>query len=335
VPARFSYIHLSDFHFCAQPTRTNALSLIKRNTRGLIDTIATIQSLRSHAQDFGVLSLARPASYIPAITSGVAQFCYQHAGTVDGIIISGDLATTGLGSDLGVAHAFVDEAPAKNGFTSETARPTLQASRRPIYVIPGNHDRYANNYAVTNSRTFDLTFGSYLNKFNGYVGHWVRRKQGRHIGFVFADFTLRTRSDASSRMHVFGQGRVYQDVLADLKARTFQLRADYPDIALNWLVHFAPYDCGSFLELIDWQNIVSAAAAAGVTATLCGHTHAQYKIQVGNHTIYCAGSAGCADSETTSTVHILRFDIDTSVSVRRENYKWNNRELEFERQPDD
>jgi hypothetical protein len=136
-------------------------------------------------------------------------------------------------------------------------------------------------------------------------------------------------------LHVFGQGRVYEDVLADLKARTFKLKADYPDIALNWLVHFAPYECGSFLKLIDWENIVSAAAAAGVTTTLCGHTHEQFKIQGGKHTIYCAGSAGCADSEMNSTVHILRFDIDTTVSVRRENYKWNSRELEFERQPDD
>jgi 3',5'-cyclic AMP phosphodiesterase CpdA len=209
------------------------------------------------------------------------------------------------------------------------------ASRRPIYVVPGNHDRYANNYAVTNSRTFDLTFGSYLHNFDGYVGHWVRRKRDKYIGFVFADFTLRAKSDASSMLHVFGQGRVYEDVLADLKARTFKLKADYPDIALNWLVHFAPYECGSFLKLIDWENIVSAAAAAGVTTTLCGHTHEQFKIQGGKHTIYCAGSAGCADSEMNSTVHILRFDIDTTVSVRRENYKWNSRELEFERQPDD
>jgi hypothetical protein len=279
VTVEFSYIHLSDFHFCAQPSRSNALSLIKRDVRGRIDTISTAQAMQSQVRNLGVLSLARPASFVPSIISGVAQFCFERIRAVDGIIVSGDIATTGMGVDLGVARAFVDE-PSAGGFTTEANLPTLQAARRPIHLIPGNHDRYANNYAVTNSRSFDFAFENYLRNYDGYVGNWVRKKRDTFIGFVFADFTLRTRSDATSRVHAFGQGRVYEDVLDELKQRTFRLKADYPGIVLTWLVHFAPFECGAFLEFLDWDKIVAAASAAGVVATMCGHTHQQKKFKL-------------------------------------------------------
>jgi 3',5'-cyclic AMP phosphodiesterase CpdA len=329
VTTTFSYVHLSDFHFCTEPLRLNALNLIKRDVRKTIDT------WRAQGQQFGIASVAKPASYVPSITSGVAQFCLKHTHSIDGIIISGDLATTGMATDIGVARAFVDDAPL-SGFRSESHRPTLQSARRPIYVLPGNHDRYANNYATTNSRLFDFAFESYLHNFNGYVGHWVRRKTGQYLGFVYADFTLRARSDATTRLGAYGQGRVYQDVFDDLKKRTFALRSKYSGINLCWMLHFAPFDCGLHLELVDWQQIAQAASAAGVSITLCGHTHAQAKIQSHGHTIYCAGSAGCVDSENSSTVHVLRFEIDGSnFNVRRENYNWNGRQIKFERGGDD
>ena len=329
MATNFSYIHLSDFHFCTEPSRLNALNLIRRNVRETIDTC------RAQSNLFGIASLAKPASYVPSITSGVAQFCYKHTRSIDGIIVSGDLATTGLTTDIGVARAFVDDAPL-SGFRSESRKPTLKSARRPIYVVPGNHDRYANNFATTNSRIFDLAFEDYLHNFNGYVGHWVRRKDGQYLGFVYADFTLRTRSDATSRLGAYGQGRVYQDVFENLKNQTFVLKNKYGGINISWILHFAPFDCGSHLELIDWQQIAHAASAAGVQVTLCGHTHNQAKIQAYGHTIYCAGSAGCVDSEDRSTAHILRFEIDgQQFGVRRENYKWNGRQMKFERLTDD
>jgi hypothetical protein len=102
------------------------------------------------------------------------------------------------------------------------------------------------------------------------------------------------------------------------------------------MVHFAPFDCGAALELIDWDKIVNMATAAGVTTTICGHTHSQRKIQAPGHVIYCAGSSGCADSEDNSVLHILRYKIDgRQVSATRENFKWNGKMLSFERQADD
>jgi 3',5'-cyclic AMP phosphodiesterase CpdA len=312
-----------------EPSRLNVRELIRRDIRASIDTC------RTQARDLGLMSLAKPASYIESITSGVAQFCYKHTQSVDGIIVSGDLATTGMTADIGVARAYVDDAPL-SGFRSESRKPTLKSARRPIYLVPGNHDRYANNFATTNSKTFDLTFGNYLHNFNGYIGYWVRRKAAKYLGFVFADFTLRSRSDANTRLGAWGQGRVYEDVFDNLKSQTFTLKEKYEGIVICWILHFAPFDCGPELELIDWQQIARAASALGVRTTLCGHTHIQAKIEAFNHTIYCAGSAGCADSEDSSTAHILRFEIeDDHASVLRENYRWNGRQLKFDRHGDD
>src|SRR5215467_2374046 len=134
---RFSYIHLSDFHFCIEPKRNNALTLMKRRPRVMIDTFV------NQIEDTSFSSFAKPASYNPDILSGVAQFCYERAKITDGIIVTGDLATTGMMSDIGVAYAFIAD-PAANGFMSGLFSPTLNHPGVRIHVLPGNHDKYTN-----------------------------------------------------------------------------------------------------------------------------------------------------------------------------------------------
>lgn len=327
----FSYVHISDFHFCVEPLRRNAIGLINRNLWAALDTC------RTQGKSLGLLSFAKPASYVRAIVSGVAQFCYERRRDVDGIIISGDLATTGLASDLNVAKTFVADPAKAAGFRSEAERPTLQAAKKDIFLLPGNHDRYASNLGATNSRTFDLIFERFLGRHDGVIGSWVRRRRECYIGFVFADFTLEERSHATNKLYAYGQGRVYEDVLQALKDRTLELRARYPGIGLNWILHFTPYDCGNrSLELIDWSSVAQSASALGVLTTLCGHTHQQTKIQTAGHTVYCAGSAGCIDSENSSTAHIIRYRHDEDGwRIARENFLWNSRRLCFDRQADD
>jgi hypothetical protein len=109
VAARFTYIQLSDVHFCTQPGRHNLISLMARRPRDYIDTC-----LRQ-AGELGFESLAKPVSFSPKIVSGVAQFCYQRSqqNDVDGILFTGDLATTGMMTDIGVARRFISEADPK------------------------------------------------------------------------------------------------------------------------------------------------------------------------------------------------------------------------------
>jgi Calcineurin-like phosphoesterase len=87
------------------------------------------------------LSLAKPASYVQEIVSGVAQFCFQRVNVSDGILMTGDIATTGMLSDIGVAYSFIAE-EAVGGYVTRTRSPTLNTSNTPIYVLPGNHDKF-------------------------------------------------------------------------------------------------------------------------------------------------------------------------------------------------
>jgi predicted phosphodiesterase len=322
VGTRFSYIHLSDPHFCSVPVRQNVLTLMRRRPRAVIDT-----SLARVRHDF--FCFAKPASYVPDIVSGVAQFCLERAAVVDGIIVTGDIATTGFLSDLNVGYAFLTE-PAADSFLTERGLPTLGASKLPIYVLPGNHDKFWDYAGSPNCKNFELKFDGKMPHFDGGVGHWVAGKQERFLGFVYGDFCLLDRSDAQDKIvGVFGQGRVYEHILGELKSRTLSLRARYKGIHLVWVIHFAPFDCGLSLELIDWRDVEQAAVALGLVATLCGHTHKASKWVRDRHVIYCGGSAGCVDSEDDSRVHVVHFNVDESCVVSRESYKWDSNKQEF------
>jgi hypothetical protein len=112
---------------------------------------------------------------------------------------------------------------------------------------------------------------------------------GRQLAFAYADFTLRTRTEAEfpSAIMAFGQGRIYDDVLADLRNETTRLRQQYGNIPVVWMVHFAPYECGSSLKLIDHQKLLDSAKAFGIFTTLCGHTHEALAKVMDTQTIYC------------------------------------------------
>ena len=321
--SRFRYLHLSDTHFCVEPLRRNAVTLMRRRPRDIIDTVFPQVGL------LGFLSLAKPASYVPEIVSGAAQFCLERSNISDGIIVTGDLATTGMMSDIVVARSFISDR-ATNGFLGDAGFPTLNAGNA-IDVLPGNHDNYTDNRGTPNCKHFALNFEQQMQNFENGVGYWVRRKQGKLIGFIYADFTLQSRMDASDRMiAVYGQGRVKDDVLSALKNRTFDLRSRFKDIALVWVIYFAPFDCGYRLHLHNWQAVIDAAITLKVAATLCGHTHRASKSVISEHTVYCAGSAGCVDSERNSQVHIVNFDVDDNACrVSRENFIWDTQQHEY------
>jgi Icc-related predicted phosphoesterase len=324
---RFTYVHITDLHLCQKASRVNVQYLMQRNLRHRIDT-GIEQAFR-----LGIASLAQPASYIPHIVSGVAQFCLQWRDAADGIIISGDIATTSMAVDMAAARVFVLE-PARQGFMTDRKMPTLEPSNLAVYITPGNHDRYLNNLAAPNSKTFELTFGNQLSNFNGYVGYWVSEKDDARVAFLYADFSLRTRSDAEycAPFFAYGQGRAYQDVLDDLKNRTLKLREEFGELTIVWITHFAPFDCGEGLKFIDYATVTAAAVSLGVLCTLCGHTHKSAKFQTGGHTIYCGGSAGCADSPDNSRVQVINVDVEASSrdsKVSRQSFEWSASEDEF------
>ncbi|KAB7782304.1 metallophosphoesterase family protein [Methylorubrum populi] len=320
---------MSDFHFCVEARRVNLLSLAHRRPRLTLDTCLL------QARDLGFLSYAKPTSYSPQVVSAAAQFCFERRLSSDGIILTGDLATTGHQLDIAVARDYA-MADAVDGFVSQANRATLKASQLPLWVLPGNHDKYADNIATPRSRNFELTFGNLMPNFNKGVAHKVRRKRSEHVGIVFADFCLRERSDASNKLTgPYGQGRVHTDVLHEMESRTKYLRQKFPGITLVWAIHFAPYDCGNSLALIDWTLVAKSAVINRVTATLCGHTHVASVLKSAGHTTYCAGSAGAIDQEYSSSVHIIRLTSGSDPSVSRSNFAWDVSSGEFRQIKDD
>lgn len=298
--------------------------MIQRDLHRRLDT--TLQQ----AKTSGLSSFLRPASYVPEIVAGVAQFCFERAAVVDGLIITGDLATTGIATDVRAAHRFI-AAPPTSGFYSAPRSPTLAfLDSDIIQVIPGNHDKFDDDLGTPNGRNFELRFNSYMPNFSSGVGHWIDEKEKQRLGFVLADFTLLTRFDATDKLiGAFGQGRVYQDVLDELTNRSLLLRRENRDIALVWVIHFAPYDCGHNIQLLDFNRFIDAALRLKIVATLCGHTHRSFKTVVDTHTIYCSGAAGCIDKEHDARVHLLRFDVAEGYFVSRDNFIWTPVQQEF------
>jgi hypothetical protein len=269
-------------------------------------------------------SIIRPASFVPEVASGVARFCYWLNRNFDGIIISGDLATTGQGVDLAVAKAFVTTPPIYGPYFGYN-EPTIGGVTQPqnIHLVPGNHDRYRDDFATPGSQTFSLMFEQpYMRNRAGDIGHWIKIKQGRKLAFAYADFSLKRADHVPDQIRgPYGQGVVYQKILNDLKKKTAELRE--LDIPVVWVLHFAPYECEPGLQLVNFKQVTDAATELGVLCTLCGHTHLQEQIVVNGHPVYCAGSACCVDSKDNARVHLLTIKLnDGDTVVSRQNFRW-------------
>jgi hypothetical protein len=155
-------------------------------------------------------------------------------------------------------------------------------------------------------------------------------KEDKGLAFITADFCLISRDDADDKgLAVYGQGRVYDHIFTELRNRTLDLRMKFSGVVVVWILHFAPYDCGFLLRLADFQNIIDAARSMGVFVSICGHTHEPLRHSGGGHIVYCAGSAGCVDSEENSFLHVLHFDIEEECRVSRETHEWNADDGEF------
>jgi hypothetical protein len=163
----------------------------------------------------------------------------------------------------------------------------------------------------------------------GTVGYWIKNKREKLLAFVYADFSLQSRLHASNPLYAFGQGRAYPSVLGAAERLTTEIRNRFKDITIIWVLHFAPFDCVTSLRLIDWKSVAVAAARLNILCTLCGHTHDQTKTTINGHTIYCAGSAGCVDSEANSRVHVLEFELDSNVRLKRRNFVWKDSDHDF------
>tara|TARA_R100001086_G_scaffold197936_1_gene114335 strand:+ start:232 stop:1059 length:828 start_codon:yes stop_codon:yes gene_type:complete len=251
-----------------------------------------------------------PASFHRERLEAVAEFVDSNASGLDCIVISGDLATSGIARDLRVAFDFID----KNGAGSwyRDGDPVLNNQDRPILIVPGNHDHYNGNEAGPNSKNFSLQFASYLRSFKGRrVGYDIFVKDGEAVAFVLGDLSFRSPKDAKNIRHRYGGGLADDDTLRDLRDLTHQIRRlpqlENLPLKVVWVIHFAPFVCSSTLELTGFRKVTLSARSVDVDAIFCGHTHVRATHKEDDVEIWCGGAATSVDCE--SFIHVVEVDV--------------------------
>lgn len=148
-------LHASDLHIC---TVSNLTSPVDRITAGtFFDAVV-----------HGILV----SSYDVSVLQRFADFVYQQAarGLLHAVVLTGDIATTGEREDLSKALEFFKAKPDFRLSTQTTEQePTLAGISIPLFLLPGNHDRYRTGpgYAPgglgygPGGRVFDDVFDDY------------------------------------------------------------------------------------------------------------------------------------------------------------------------------
>jgi 3',5'-cyclic AMP phosphodiesterase CpdA len=265
----------------------------------------------------------------------IAEFALAHRATLNGIVITGDLATTGLAEDLRAALAFVNE-PAIRGARSEQGTATLAAAKLDVFLVPGNHDRYASEFGDAGGIGFDEVFTDFWERTSRVQSVWFE-SEGEQLGVIGADFSLACMEDARTPCVVgrLGQGRVYHHILEELQSETVRLRQEHPKIGILWAVHFPPSAPGNSrgLHLINGRDLISAARGYQVHHLLAGHIHSDLTYTVPGKlpvTVHCANSACSVSTDGGNGFQILEVSVeDSRVAISEHGYVWDDDQGEF------
>lgn len=310
----FTLLQISDLHLGQDPYRVSPLDW---PTSGNLP-MARRGMYSSHDRD---------------LLEAIARNVYQRSASLDAVLLSGDLATSGFHSDLNAASQFV-YSPAVSTWLNAQNEPTLEFFRKPIFLYPGNHDRYPDTGIGAGGTLFDTLFVSHWRPNTRDVNDWSLNKNGETLTLIAADFCLKSSNDATSIGGIFGQGRAYQSIVTELELRTYRRAAGG---AVAWTAHFPPYFPGlsSTLELVDESELIDAAQRCGPMFLFTGHTHEFVPNYDANGTgairVFCAGTACQYAAPGGNFIHQLSIEVDNRkvIGVSTLNLKWNQAALDF------
>lgn len=249
--------------------------------------------------------LTLASSFDPGLLFCLCNFIEQEDPNLNAIIITGDLATTGLKVDLEKGLDFLEGSSIQSISSTSAAK----------LLLPGNHDRY--RYTVNGflyapgDPLFDTTFKDH---WTGPVQAYapLRNADGLSVIIIAADFSLQSEQDCTLpllKVSRLAQGRVYPLLLKQLVSLTKDFKAEerkhgYTPVVL-WALHFPPFFVpehsgriaqaiyGMTKNLIDEKRLVWRAREENVYAILAGHTHEaqDYVTKRARVRVLCAGSA--------------------------------------------
>lgn len=315
--SRATILHISDLHISKFP---QLMQLQRRSPGNYYDAIRD-----------GIFAASHGKGKLTALVNLV----HNLKATLDAVLITGDIATTGLEFDLEKALLFVEGQPDAHEPRTSAGFPTVSGAALPVHLLPGNHDRYKLflkrlGYAPGNRKFHQI-----------FHRHWQQDvkvsaiiKSGLAVGIIAADFSLRTLRDADMLPNVFvnahAQGRVYQDILARCVAETQSFQDQYEgdkEVFIIWAVHFppAPAQAETYMRLIDREALIAAAHACGVALILSGHTHEPFEFSSPQYgfRVFGTGSATQYDSPEGNFCQVVSIEtVEGGFAVETKHYRF-------------
>ena len=309
-----SILHASDLHIAEHDKR-----------------ISPVDELTPGNLRYALKKWAWASSWDSDVFQAFADLALELAedGEIDGVILTGDIATTGAIEDLSRAHDVLYGRWRSSELTVGLNRlPTLGALREfdvPLLILPGNHDGYSKRlkrkrpwYSVGDD-TFDFVFSR---EWVGPVMKYAPLGAGDVIVQVIGiDCRLRSRRDKEGHeiFSAMGQGRVYDDrleLLEEVTSEVLNEHTGWRKLAVVWAVHFPPCYPGGWkkLKLVGGEKLIAAARRHGIAAVLSGHTHEQVKY---NHPdmgceVYCCGTTTQRWAPSGNYCQIISFDSEST-----------------------
>ena len=291
------------------------------------------------------------STYDPAVLLRLADFIHAQAarGALDAVLLTGDIATTGDIDDLNKALDFIEATPDPRlpSLTTEKA-PTLGGLDIPVWLLPGNHDRYKVGPRYTMSgliyapggEEFDAVFEEY---WQGPVMSFSSSKYGLNyyepiirdrlaVVVVGVDFNLLATDNCDRPYGWLAQGKVYDDILNKLgdvtmdRVRECQTQGS-THVCVIWAMHFPPKypKISPYLKLIESELLILRANRCGIKAILAGHTHdpVRYRRPEMKFDVFCAGTASQAFAPGGNHCRVLEVTSDHSgnISIASEDYQ--------------
>ncbi|MHC2585405.1 metallophosphoesterase family protein [Bradyrhizobium diazoefficiens] len=331
---KFNIVHLTDLHFGGMPKRPNILSKARHKLPSVWN---------------GTWLL--PPTHDPKIASSLASWLYQKAAALaatgdqlDAIVLSGDLATTGMQTDLEAALRYIDTAPASTYFRSpargqhaaDDDLATIAGLAAHYLVVPGNHDRFENNNCDAGGTHFDSVFAKYWSgsKTRGVTGKIIEKATSQAAGsslerlaIFCVDGCLRDPAHAKPKLAQKSQGAVYRETAIELKTRTEAARQMFPDISVIWVIHFPPhYSIPPREAMRHYFHIEQASRSLNVDVILSGHTHVNFVYPADRASLIWNGGSATQFAEGHGN-WIQLLDIDVAKNQIQQASRYNYRYL--------
>lgn len=313
--ATIRLLHISDLHICRF---LNIRQISKRDRSALKAVIKHITFA--------------PASS-PGRLTQFLRFLRQKRETLDGVIITGDIATTGRNFDLQKA--------------SNVIKNRLDPIGVDLCLLPGNHDRWTPYRKGHDSAIFSIGYDPGGTDFHsifsdywgpGDVSTFPIQKGDFKVVTIAADLSLRSKRDAEVWRFInkHGQGKVYDDILVELeKATLHAIENSKGTLAVVWAIHFPPFceDIASDMSLLNEKLLLEKADELGVSVILAGHSHVArpYRPVPYETDVFCAGTLTEYNHPKNQFFIISFEDMGGTYRVQLENYEYNRLKKRFTR----